>query len=103
MFLIWSYCTSDTVHNKTSITSEDLELLYVLQESEVEAVLITIDGFGVTGASSGSYSCLATNNLTQAAIAATVDVLGNFLRKLLDYVDVIPRCRLHLCYDLSNY
>ena len=91
---------SDTVHNKTAITSEDLELLYVLQEWEDEAVLKTLDGFGVTVASSGSYSCLATNNLTQAAIAATVDVLGN-LRKLLDFVDIITRCRLHRINDPS--
>ena len=55
-------------------------MLYVLQESENEAVLTTIEGFGITQVSSGSYTCLATNNLTQAGITVTVDVLGDYLK-----------------------
>ena len=69
----------DTVNNH-SITTETLEMLYVLQESENEAVLTTIEGFGITQVSSGSYTCLATNNLTQAGITVTVDVLGDYLK-----------------------
>lgn len=67
---------SDAVNNHT-ITIEDLEMLYVLQVSENEAVLVTIDGFGITRASSGPYTCMATNNLTQARMTITIDVLGN--------------------------
>ena len=68
----------DTVNNQT-ITIEDLEMLYVLQESENEAVLTTVDGFGITKASAGPYTCLATNNLTLAGIPLTVNVLGDSL------------------------
>lgn len=75
---ILSLIYSDTINNKT-ITTEDLEMLYVLQESENEAVLTTIEGFGITRSSTGSYICLATNNLTQAGMTLTVDVLGDSL------------------------
>ena len=69
---------SDAVNNDT-ITLEDLEMLYVRQESENEAVLVTIDGFGITRASSGPYTCMATNNLTQARMTVNIDVLGDSL------------------------
>jgi hypothetical protein len=69
---------SDVVNSQT-ITIEDLDVLYVLQESENEATLTTVDGFGITRASSGPYTCLATNNLTQARMTITIDVLGDSL------------------------
>lgn len=65
--------------NNRSITVEDLEMLYVLQELESEAVLTTIDGFGITATSSGVYTCLAANNLTEAGMNITIDVEGGSL------------------------
>ena len=52
-------------------------MLYVRQESENEAALVTIDGFGITRSSSGPYICMATNNLTQARTTINIDVLGD--------------------------
>ena len=54
-------------------------MLYVLQESENEAALITIEGFGITRTSSGPYTCMATNNLTETRMTITIDVLGDSL------------------------
>lgn len=67
-----------------TITVENLERLYVIQVSESEAVLTTIEGFGITRSSSGLYTCSATNNLTQAGMSITVNVLGDSLELLID-------------------
>ena len=69
---------SDTVDNQT-ITVETLEMLYVQQPSENEAALVTVDGFGITTASNGLYTCLATNNLTQARMNIRINVLGDII------------------------
>ena len=62
------------------ITVEKLEALYVDHMSVNEAVLMTIDGFGISTGSDGLYTCVATNNLTQAQRNVTISVQGEHVR-----------------------
>ena len=71
-----SYLVIDTVDNQT-VTTDILQMLYVHQLSENEAVLMTIDQFGVTKLADGIYTCIATNNLTEARRSVTIIVLGD--------------------------
>lgn len=75
----------DDVNNQT-ITTEILQTLYVDQISQNEAILTTLDGFGITTTSEGTYTCLAANNLTDAVLTITVDVLG---KKILHHPAVV--------------
>lgn len=69
--------STDAVDNQT-ITTDTLQTLYVRQLSESEAVLTTIDRFGVTNLTDEVYTCVATNNLTEARRSVTINVLGDF-------------------------
>ena len=71
-----SYLSIDTVDNQT-VTTDALQMLYVHQLSENEAVLMTIDQFGVTELADGIYTCIATNNLTEARSSVDINVLGD--------------------------
>ena len=73
--LVMLLSITDDVNNQT-ITTEILQTLYVHQISQNEAILTTLDGFGITTTLEGTYTCLATNNLTDAVLTITVDVLG---------------------------
>ena len=64
--------------NISNITTDALQMLYVHQQSENEAVLMTIEQFGITHATEGNYTCLAMNNLTEAEVNIFIDVLGNY-------------------------
>ena len=64
--------------NISNITTDALQMLYVHQRSENEAVLMTIEQFGITQATEGNYTCLAMNNLTEAEVNVFIDVLGNY-------------------------
>ena len=66
----------DAVDNQT-ITTETLQTLYVRQLSESEVVLMTIGRFGVTKLADGNYTCIATNNLTEARSSVAINVLGD--------------------------
>lgn len=51
-------------------------MLYVHQPSENEAVLMTIDRFGITEVADGTYTCTAINNITDTRRNIIITVLG---------------------------
>lgn len=61
-----------------TVTTDTLQTLYVHQLSENKAVLTTVDGFGITKLADGNYTCVATNNLTEARRSVVINVLGDF-------------------------
>ena len=73
---------SDTV-NDNNITTDVLRMLYVHQLSENEAVLMTVEGFGITTEADGVYTCLARNNLTEDRMTINIRVLGNCFQTLV--------------------